>query len=94
MKAPNQDLCVLKKLKQYEKCQIELQSNTKQVKPNLWYLSEEVAILLIFVETVDELTKENIIIDLQRESLYEFGKRYSCMVSIRFFLTLFLRHQL
>ncbi|CAH1101701.1 unnamed protein product [Psylliodes chrysocephalus] len=42
----------------------------------LWYLSKEIAILSLFDDEVDEETKENIVLNIQRESLYDFGKRY------------------
>ncbi|CAH1105890.1 unnamed protein product [Psylliodes chrysocephalus] len=41
-----------------------------------WYLSEEIAVLSLFDDEVDEQTKENIVLNLQRESLYDSGKRY------------------
>lgn len=77
VKAPNQDLCFLKTLKDYERVdKLISKAALSKFCQHLWYLSEEIAVLSLFDNEVDEQTKMNIVANLQRESLYDFGKRY------------------
>lgn len=77
MKAPNQDLCFLKRLKEYETVdKLISKAARSKFSKHLWYLSEEIAVLSLFDDEVNEQTKTNILVNLQRESLYDSGKRY------------------
>lgn len=77
VKAPNQDLSFLKRLKEYETINKEIsQAALKKFSQHLWYLSEEITVLSLFDDEVDEATKRSIVENLQRESLYDSGKRY------------------
>lgn len=77
VKAPNQDLCFLKRLKDYETVdKVIAKAALSKFSQHLWYLSEEIAILSLFDDEVDKQTKGNIVANLQRESLYDSGKRY------------------
>lgn len=77
VKAPNQDLRFLKALKEYEAIdKLISEAALSKFNQHLWYLSEEVAVLSLFDDEVDEQTKVNIVANLQRESLCDFGKRY------------------
>lgn len=77
VKAPNQDLCFLKKLKEYETVDKFIsKAALSKFSQHLWYLSEEITVLSLFDDEVSEQTKENIVVNLQRESFYDSGKRY------------------
>ena len=77
VKAPNQDLRFLKSLKEYEKVdKVISRAALSKFSQHLWYLSEEIAVLSIFDNEVDKETKADIVANLQRQSLYDFGKRY------------------
>lgn len=77
VKAPNQDLCFLKSLKEYETVdKLISKAALSKFSNHLWYLSEEIVLLSLFDDEVDEPTKANMITNLQRESLSNSGKRY------------------
>lgn len=77
VKAPNQDLCFLQTLKDYERVDTLIsKAALNKFSQHLWYLSEEIAVLSIFDDEVDEQTKENIVENLQKESFSDSGKRY------------------
>lgn len=77
VKAPNQDLCFLKRLKEYETVdKLISKAALSKFSQHLWYLSEEIAVLSLFDDEVNAQTKGNIVVNLQRESLYDSGKRY------------------
>lgn len=77
VKAPNQDLCFLKTLKNYETIdQVISKAALTKFSQHLWYLSEEIVLFSLFDDEVDTQTKADILSNLQRESLHDFGKRY------------------
>lgn len=77
VKAPNQDLCFIKSLKDYEKVDaIISQAALSKLCQHLWYLSEEAVLLSIFDDSVDDETKEKIVHNLDRESSCTAQKRY------------------
>lgn len=77
VKAPYQDLCFLKTLKDYEKVdKIVSQAPLSKFCQHLWYLSEEIAILSLFDKLVDGKTKMKMVVHLERENVSNFGKKY------------------
>lgn len=77
VKAPNQDLRFLKAIKDYERVdKLISKAALSKFCQHMWYLSEEIVVLSLFDNEVDEHTKVNIVANLQRESLYDSGKRY------------------
>lgn len=78
VKAPHQDLCFLKTLKGYEKLDTVIsQVALNKFCQHLWYLSEEIAILSIFDDSVEDETKKRIVANLERESSCPLQKRYN-----------------
>lgn len=77
VKAPNQDLRFLKEVKGYNEIDetISIAAVSKFCN-HLWYLSEEAVILSLFDDEVDNETKTNIIVNLNREKISDFNKRY------------------
>lgn len=66
VKAPNQDLSFLKRLKEYETVdKLIFKAALSKFSEHLWYLSEEIAVLSLFDYVVDEQTKGNIVLNLQ-----------------------------
>ncbi|CAG9792723.1 unnamed protein product [Diatraea saccharalis] len=76
-KAPNQDLCFLKMLKEYEKVDATIsKASISKFSHHLWYLSEEAVILSLFDDDVCNQTKIKMIANLNRNKSSDFGKRY------------------
>ncbi|CAG9783921.1 unnamed protein product [Diatraea saccharalis] len=76
-KAPNQDLCFLKMLKEYEKIDATIsKASISKFSHHLWYLSEEAVILSLFDDDVCNQTKIKMIANLNRNKSSDFGKRY------------------
>lgn len=77
VKAPNQDLGFLKAVKGYNEID-ETISNAAVSKfcKHLWYLSEEAVILSLFDDEVDDKTKTNMLVNLNRGQISDFNKRY------------------
>lgn len=77
VKAPNQDLGFLKAVKGYNEID-ETISNAALSKfcKHLWYLSEEAVILSLFDDEVDDKTKTNMVVNLNREEISDFNKQY------------------
>lgn len=77
IKAPNQDLCFLKAVKEYEKVDMTIsKAAIRKFSNHLWYLCEETVILSLFDNEVDSQTKTKIITNLNRNRKSDFGKRY------------------
>lgn len=77
IKAPNQDLSFLKKLKDYEKVDAIISKNAiNKFCHHLWYLCEETVILSLFDDEVDNQTKMKMIANLKRSKISDFSKRY------------------
>ena len=77
VKAPYQDLCFFKTLKGYEKVdKVISQAALSKFCHHLWYLSEEIAALSLFDDAVDEETKVPIVVNLDRECLFDLRKKY------------------
>lgn len=76
-KAPNQDLCFLKSLKEYEKVHATIsQAAISKFSHHLWYLCEETILLSLFDEDVDNQTEMKMIANFNRDENSDFGKRY------------------
>lgn len=76
-KAPNQDLCFLKSLKEYEKVDaIISKAAISKFSHHLWYLCEETVLLSLFDDEVDNQTKMKMIANFNRDKISDFGKRY------------------
>lgn len=76
-KAPNQDLCFLKTLKEYEKVDASIsKASLSKFSHHLWYLCEETAILALFDDEVDKETKIKMIANFNRDSNWQSEKRY------------------
>lgn len=73
IKAPNQDLCFLKALKDDEKVDTII---SKAAISKLRYLCEETVILSLFDNEVDNQTKMKMIANLNRDKISDFDKRY------------------
>ena len=77
VKAPYQDLCLLKTLKGYEKVnKVISQAALSKFCQHLWYLSEEIAALSLFDDAADEETKVRIVANLERECLFDLQNKY------------------
>ncbi|GBP90157.1 hypothetical protein EVAR_65408_1 [Eumeta japonica] len=77
VKAPNQDLCYLKKLKDYETVdKLISEAVLSKFSRHFWYLSEEITVLSLFDDVINKETKGKIVMNLQSESLDDTGKRY------------------
>lgn len=77
VKAPYQDLCFLKAMKNYETIDKSI-SKAALLKfcQHLWYLTDEVSILALFDDDVDLETKVKMIANLTRENPTTHNKRY------------------
>lgn len=77
VKAPYQDLYFLRTLKNYEKVdQLISKVALKKFCQHLWYLSEKIALLSLFDNSVDDETKTKMVRNLEKESTSNFAKRY------------------
>lgn len=77
VKAPYQDLCFLRTLKQYERIDKTISNAAlKKFSQHLWYLSEEIVILSLFDDEVDIKTKIDMVANLNIDSSNKFNKRY------------------
>ncbi|KAK2577914.1 hypothetical protein KPH14_011859 [Odynerus spinipes] len=77
IKAPNEDLWFLKKLKNYERVDTTISKTAiSKFSHHLWYLCEETVILSFFDNEVDNQTKMKMIANLKRDKISDFGKRY------------------
>lgn len=77
VKAPNQDLCYLKILKDYEKVDTTIsKAAISKFIHHLWYLNEETVILSLFDNEVSIHTKTKMIANLNRDQITDFRKRY------------------
>ncbi|GBP64701.1 hypothetical protein EVAR_59867_1 [Eumeta japonica] len=75
MKVPDQDLYFLKRLEVYETVDNFIsKAALNKFSQHLWYSSEEITVR--FDDEVNEQTKRNIVVNLQRESLDDSGNRY------------------
>ncbi|RVE41909.1 hypothetical protein evm_013442 [Chilo suppressalis] len=77
IKAPNQDLCFLKALKEYEK--VDTTSSKASISKfvhHLWYLYEETVMLSLFDKEVDSKTKTKMINNLNKDESSDSAKRY------------------
>ena len=77
IKAPNQDLCFLKALKEYEKVDAaSFKASISKFVNHLWYMCEEAVMLLLFDDEVDSKTKTKMINNLNRDESSDSAKRY------------------
>lgn len=77
VKAPFQDLCFLKKLKDYEKVDESISKAAFQkLCQHLYYLTEETVVLSLFDDTVDLDTKMKMVANFNKESQSHSLKRY------------------
>lgn len=77
VKAPNQDLCFLKTLKDYEKVDTAIsKAAISKFSHHLWYLNEEAVILSLFDDEVSIHTKKKMIANFNSDQITSFGKRY------------------
>ncbi|GBM59227.1 hypothetical protein AVEN_240412-1 [Araneus ventricosus] len=77
VKAPYKDLCFLKSLKAYEKENESISKAALQkFSQDLWYFTDEIAVLALFDEDVDEETKLKMVANLYREIFSTHEKRY------------------
>ncbi|GBM78518.1 hypothetical protein AVEN_199419-1 [Araneus ventricosus] len=77
VKAPYKDLCFLKSLKAYEKVNESISKAASQkFSQDLWYFTDEIAVLALFDDDVDEETKLKIVANLHRKSFLTHEKRY------------------
>ena len=79
IKAPNQDLCFLEALKEYEK--VDATSSKASISKfvnHLWYLCEE-AVMLLFDDEVDSKTKTKMINNLNRDESSYSAKRFALL---------------
>ncbi|CAH1647379.1 unnamed protein product [Spodoptera littoralis] len=77
VKTPNQDLCFLKTMKEYEKVDKTISKAALQkFSQHLWYLTYEVAVLSLFDDDVDHETKIKIVQSLSNENHSPHNKRY------------------
>lgn len=77
VKAPFQDICLLKTLKSYEKVDATIsEAALKKFCQHLWYLNDEIVMLSIFDDSVDDETKTRIVANLDKQSTYGPHKRY------------------
>lgn len=78
IKAPYQDLCVLKAMKCYEKIDKNISKVALyKLSQHLWYLTDEIAILSLFDEDVYLDTKVQMVANLNNEHIICHGKRYT-----------------
>ncbi|GBN12166.1 hypothetical protein AVEN_269035-1 [Araneus ventricosus] len=77
VKATYKDLCFLKSLKAYEKVN-ECISKAASLKfsQDLWYFTDEIAVLALFDDDVDKETKLKMVANLRRKSFLTHEKRY------------------
>ncbi|GBN46529.1 hypothetical protein AVEN_193049-1 [Araneus ventricosus] len=67
VKAPYKDLCFLKSLKAYEKVNESISKAALQkFSQQLWYFTDEIAVLALFDDDVDEETKLKMVANLHR----------------------------
>ncbi|GBM87815.1 hypothetical protein AVEN_38486-1 [Araneus ventricosus] len=77
VKAPYKDLCFLKSLKAYEKVNESISKAALQkFSQQLWYFTDEIAVLALFDDDVDEETKLKMVANLHREIFSTHQKRY------------------
>ncbi|GBO41152.1 hypothetical protein AVEN_41116-1 [Araneus ventricosus] len=77
VKAPYKDLCLLKSLKAYEKVNESISKAASQkFSQDLWYFTDEIAILAIFDDDEDEETKLKMVANLHRKIFSTHEKRY------------------
>lgn len=77
LKAPYQDLCFLKTLKQYENIDKEISKSAfAKFCQHLWYLSPECAIFSLFDNDVELETKAKMVANFSKENVSNNIKRY------------------
>ncbi|GBM63054.1 hypothetical protein AVEN_274473-1 [Araneus ventricosus] len=77
VKAPYRDLCFLKSLKAYEEVNESISKAASQkFCQDLWYFTDEIAVLAIFDDDVDEETKLKMVANLHRKIFSTHEKRY------------------
>ncbi|GBN78470.1 hypothetical protein AVEN_136430-1 [Araneus ventricosus] len=73
VKAPYKDLCFLKSLKVNESIS---KAASQKFSHDLWYFTDEIAVLALFDDDVDEETKLKIVANLHRKNFLTHEKRY------------------
>ncbi|GBM53738.1 hypothetical protein AVEN_159542-1 [Araneus ventricosus] len=77
VKAPYKDLCFLKSLKAYEKVNESISKAALQkFSQQLWYFTDEIAVLPLFDDDVEEETKLKMVANLHRDIFLTHEKRY------------------
>ncbi|GBN09310.1 hypothetical protein AVEN_207059-1 [Araneus ventricosus] len=76
VKTPYKHLCFLKSLKAYEKVNESISKAALQkFSQQLWYCTDEIAVLALFDDDVDEETKLKMVANLHREIFSTHEKR-------------------
>ncbi|GBM27510.1 hypothetical protein AVEN_157209-1 [Araneus ventricosus] len=77
VKAPYKDLCFLKSSKAYEKVNESISKAASQkFSQDLWYFTDEIAVLALSDDNVDEETKFKMVANLYRKIFSTHEKRY------------------